>query len=473
MKNAKSLLAASVAVLALSGAAIASETSYEYYAHPTFFSSDSQVTLEADPRNDKAYTVGEKKELSENQLVFSGKNKVAVDSFAKDVMDILRSNSTEKVFNPNMPILRSELAVVLAEGLSIPTATPKYQYLDITSDYWAKSWIDKVLEEGVMIGYPDRKFRPDQPITKAEVFATLAQLISVDYDKNAAIPTLKGYKMEEIPTWANNCTKEVMASTLLEEVPEPEKVAKEKYLSKSQVAYLVGVLRSNYLANGSCNCAKAGKYTPSAINAKLDERVDARRANIGDQFSATTTKEVTIEGKTFAAGSKVIGEVVEVNRPGVKNPGYLKVKFNKIKDGSQCVELPKNVTQATADTFKRVNPVARIFAAPFSAAGRICGIAGRSAGAALNVAGNGTEGIGDDLSNVMADTLTFKFKPSARNFGRGFTRVFKGTYDIAKLAVSGTFGVLYEVTDEVVYLILPSKSADSSLNPNEEIMIVY
>ena len=52
------------------------------------------------------------------------------------------------------------MAVVLAEGLSIDKVVkPRYNYKDITCDYWAKSWIDKVLNEGVMIGYPDKKFR--------------------------------------------------------------------------------------------------------------------------------------------------------------------------------------------------------------------------------------------------------------------------------------------------------------------------
>lgn len=465
-------MAASVAVLALSGVAIASETSYEYYAHPTFFGSDSQVTVEAGLNNDRTYTVGEKKEISKNQVVFSGKDKVAVDSWTKDVMDLLKNNSTEKVFNPNMPILRSELAVVLAEGLNIPTVTPQYQYTDITSDYWAKAWIDKALAENVMIGYPDRKFRPDQPITKAEVFATLAQLIDVPTDGTSALPDLKGYKMQQIPNWAIKPTKEVMASTLLDEVPEPEKVASEKYLSKTQVAYLVGVLRQNYLLNGG-NTTLSQKYAPSYVTATLDERVDARHANIGDTFTATTTKQTTVNGTTFAAGAKVIGEVVEINRPGIHNPGYIKVKFVKIKDNTTCVELPKNVTEATSKCFKRVNPVARLFAAPFSAAGRVAGVAGRTAGAALNVAGNGTERLGDNLSNTMADGFSLKGKPAVKNFGRGFVTVFKGVYDLGKLAVSGTTGVIYEVADEVVYFILPSKSADSSLNPNEEIMIVY
>ena len=471
MKDGKCLFATAFAVVAMTGAAFASEANYEYYAHPTFYGSDTQVTVQAGLKNDSAYIVGEKGAPCKDQLRMGGKDNVLVDSWTKDVLNLLKNNTTEKVFNPNMPILRSELAVVLAEGLGIEAVQPRYQYLDIASDYWAKSWIDKALSENVMIGYPDRKFRPDQPITKAEVFATLAQLIEVPTDKSSLLPELKGYEMQEIPRWAIAPTKEVMASTLLDEVPEPEKVAKEKYLSKSQVAYLVGVLRQNYLFNSDCSLSK--KYAPTYVTAKMDERVDARRANIGDTFTATTTKEVTVGDKTFAAGATVVGEVVEINRPGVKNPGYVKVKFTKIKNKECCAELPKNVTEATSKCFKRVNFVARLLAAPFSATGRVAGVAGRSAGAALNVAGNGTERLGDNWSNVMADGFSLKGKPAVKNFGRGFVTVGKGIFDLAKIAVSGTFGVVYEVVDEVVYLILPSKSADSSLNPNEEIMIVY
>ncbi|MCQ2957997.1 MAG: hypothetical protein MJ180_03730, partial [Candidatus Gastranaerophilales bacterium] len=51
--------------------------------------------------------------------------------------------------------------------------------------------------------------------------------------------------------------------------------------------------------------------------------------------------------------------------------------------------------------------------------------------------------------------------------------VGKGVYDIAKESVSGTFGVIYEAFDELIYVFVPSLSNDSSLNPNEELVIVF
>ncbi|UKI41739.1 MAG: hypothetical protein L6V95_01415 [Candidatus Melainabacteria bacterium] len=48
-----------------------------------------------------------------------------------------------------------------------------------------------------------------------------------------------------------------------------------------------------------------------------------------------------------------------------------------------------------------------------------------------------------------------------------------GVVNVVKLAVSGTFGVVYEFTDEIRYLIVPSYSNDSSINPNEEMTIIF
>ena len=122
MKNLKGLFVASVIVMA-SSAVMAAESNFEYYAHPTMFGTQSQTTVGAGLNDNSAYVVGEKKLTPDTQTAMKGKSNVLVNSFVKDVMKILENNSTEKVFNPKMPILRSELAVVLSEGLSIKEPT--------------------------------------------------------------------------------------------------------------------------------------------------------------------------------------------------------------------------------------------------------------------------------------------------------------------------------------------------------------
>ena len=62
--------------------------------------------------------------------------------------------------------------------------------------------------------------------------------------------------MQHIPSWAYNATNEVIASGLLNSVPDTNKVINSEYLSKEQVAYLVGALRSN--SSFAKNLANAG-----------------------------------------------------------------------------------------------------------------------------------------------------------------------------------------------------------------------
>lgn len=465
MKNVKKLALSLSLVCLTAGAAFAGtdEQKVQAYAHPTMFGSQSQQMSNADA----SYITGGKIVKCSKQIGMTNKENVLTNAFVKDVLSIIKENSKE-VFNPKMPILRSELAVVLAEGLSIPETGKKYSYTDIGSGYWATNWIYKALSEGVMIGYPDKTFRPDQPITKAEVFATIATLIDVTPANSL---TFKGKTIQYIPNWAAPATKEVIASGLLENVPDSDKVINDEYLSKEQVAYLVGELRTRLLNKNTLGVN--GKYVPTALNIKLKERISARHSNVGETFTAKLTRPVTINGVEYSTKAKVKGEIVEVSRPGVHNPGYVKVKFTQLKEGNNVVEFPTNISEAQADVLKNPNIIARLVGAPLSFAGRTVGIVGRSGAGAVEVSGNGLENLGDNLSNTAVNTLSLHPGVGIKNLGQGVATVGKGVFDITKLAVSGTFGLVYEFVDELVYIILPSKSNNSSLNPGEELTIVY
>ncbi len=481
MRKITGILACMLVLLAVSSCAFAKDcqasNKIEAYAHPTMFGSQAQQTANAD----SSYIVGGKIVKSNNKIGIKNKDNVLVESWVKDIMALIKDQqpfANGQVFNPKMPVLRSELAVILSEGFNLKNKSASKSYSDINSEYWAKDWIYGATNAGVMIGYPDNKFRPDQPVTKAEVFATVAQLISVPIDRSLIVPPFKGKDIQYIPRWAITPTKEVVASKLLDQIPNPSKVNDDEYLSKEQVAYLIGALRQdwaykNSLAKDPNAPAGIKAYTPTVLNIKLADRLSARQSNIGDKFTAKTTKDVTIAGKCFKAGSLVKGEVVEVSRPGVKNPGYVKVKFTCIKDGDQCAEFPKNISQAQADVMKNPNFVARLFGFPFSGSARVVGVAVRTIGSAVSVAGNGAEQFGDNVSTALVDTFSLQPVAGVKNVGNAFVTVGKGLFDLCKLAVSGTFGVLYEVTDEIRYLIVPSYSNSSSLNPGEELNIIF
>lgn len=468
----KSCLLASVGALCLAASlslTCQAGQKTQSYAHPSLFGTQAQVMT----KDNTAYVTAGKVKRCPCVAPVIGKEHVFIKSWASNMLAMMERGYKGE-FNPKLPILRSELAILMAEGLAIDSATVKYNYTDIANDYWAKEWIDKALAADVMIGYPDRTFRPDQPVTKAEVFATIAKVIDVPFDRNGVFAKYNDQVIQQVPTWAVPATKEVVESNLLRNIPNTKKLINDEFLSREQVAYLVGTLRYTYLTSAA-NGQSIGSfsYRPTAISIKLSERISARTSNVGDIFTAETTKDVTIQGVTFPAGSTVKGIVDEVNRPGVKNPAYIKVRFVEISNDDTIMDLARDLAAVQVDVAKNPNIVSRVLAAPFSAAGRVAGVAGRTAGSGLDVAGDGLENLGDNLSDAFADTFSLHPLKGLKSVGSGFITIGKGVYDLSKLVVSGTFGVLYELGDEVKYIILPSSTNDSSLNPDEELTIIY
>ncbi len=481
MKGIKFFAATLIAGFVLAGAGFAQDcackkTNVEAYAHPSLFGSQ---TFEYST-DDGTYVKGGDIMKPKAGLAIRGKDDVMVKTWANGVLAFIKSQySNTELFNPKMPILRSEWAVVLAEGFNLAkneACTKKYA--DIAGNYWATGWICGALDADLMIGYPEGVFKPDQPITKAEVFATIAKIVDVAPSADDKALMFKGQKMEFIPTWANNATAEVLATKLLENVPDANKVAKAEYLSKEQVAYLVGALRTDIAYYQKLNLDKNStcalkKYTPVAISIKMDDRLSAKHSNIGDHFTAKTTKDVVINGTTFAEGSRVDGRVVDVKRPGWKDQGYIRVKFLTISNDVTSIDFPKTISEASAEAMKNPFFLSRILAFPLSGAGRVLGVVGRTGGAIADTCGNRLEETGDNLSNVCVETIAGHPGTGGKSLGFAFWSIGKGIYDLAKISVSGVFGVVYEVVDELVYVILPSASNDSSLNPNEELVIIF
>ena len=469
MKISKELLMAMGVICVTAGVATAAD-SIQAYAHPTLFGSQGHalVTAESD------VIVGGKIYKPCHVKTIEGKQNVVVGRFAKKMLGDMKAKMDAKrgaLYDPKMPVLRSELAFLISEGLGL-TKGDSTKYTDLSDGYWAKTEIERALTADVMIGYPDSTFKPDKAITKAEVFCTFAKLMNLESD--ASVPTLNGQTLKYVPEWAYKATNEVIASGLLNVVPNTDKVINDEYLSKEQVAYFISAMKRNFqidISKGAIGCAS--KYEPVAVKIKLSERISARTSNVGDTFTAKTTETVTLAGTTFPAGSTVKGKVTSVARPGVKRPGFIEVQFENIKNGDNCVDFPRHLSAAQAEVMKNPNIVSRVLGAPFSMVGRVAGVAGRTVSEGAEVIANGVEEYGGNWSDAFADTASLHPLKGLKSVGSSFITVGKGVYNLSKLAVSGTFGVLYEFYDECKYLIVPNTTNDSSLNPDEELTIIF
>lgn len=93
---------------------------------------------------------------------------------------------------------KSGTALLLALGLGVGafspmiTATPvtaqtqtQTQFSDVSSGYWAREFITSLSARGIIAGFPDGTFRPDEPVTRAQYAAMLRNAFNQSSVRNA------------------------------------------------------------------------------------------------------------------------------------------------------------------------------------------------------------------------------------------------------------------------------------------------
>lgn len=79
-------------------------------------------------------------------------------------------------FKPERSITRAEVATILARITGVTANGPLHQYPDVPATHWASTYIGLARQTGLMMGDPDGRFRPDEPISRAEVAVIAVRL---------------------------------------------------------------------------------------------------------------------------------------------------------------------------------------------------------------------------------------------------------------------------------------------------------
>ena len=89
-------------------------------------------------------------------------------------------------FRPNKYATRAEFATLLQKLFDKKNSKNAIKFKDLTPDYWASDAINKVSTTGLLKGYPAADFRPDQPVTRAEVLVAIATALKLKTPSNPA-----------------------------------------------------------------------------------------------------------------------------------------------------------------------------------------------------------------------------------------------------------------------------------------------
>ena len=93
-------------------------------------------------------------------------------------------------FRPDAPITRAELTKIAAGFFSDPRVAATYdgRFSDVHGAEWYISYLMTAIKEGLIEGYPDGSFRPDRPITRAETCTIVNRTLGRKPEKDHLLP---------------------------------------------------------------------------------------------------------------------------------------------------------------------------------------------------------------------------------------------------------------------------------------------
>ena len=116
---------------------------------------------------------------------------------------------SDKTFKPDAPITRAEFATIATRFYDKATKTyDSDPYTDVATS-WARQYIDHAAELGIIHGYDDGSFKPENNITRAETATLVNNVLGRTPDKDHLLSGMK--------TWPDNADTTAWFYTAIQE----------------------------------------------------------------------------------------------------------------------------------------------------------------------------------------------------------------------------------------------------------------
>lgn len=77
------------------------------------------------------------------------------------------------------------LAGVTLAGLALPASAQTAEFSDVSASYWARPFIESLAAQGIIAGFPDGTFKPDQPVTRSQFAAIVRNAFNQPLTRSA------------------------------------------------------------------------------------------------------------------------------------------------------------------------------------------------------------------------------------------------------------------------------------------------
>lgn len=140
-------------------------------------------------------------------------------------------------FRPNTFITRAQFAAIAAKALNLPAASNSRIFVDVPSSFWGAGAIAAVSNAGLVGGFPDGTFRPNDQITRAQALVILTKALKTT---NPDLAGLNRYgDLAAVPEWAKDSIARAANAGIIVNFPSATLIEPNRVSTRGEVAALM------------------------------------------------------------------------------------------------------------------------------------------------------------------------------------------------------------------------------------------
>ena len=153
----------------------------------------------------------------------------------------------DRMYKPYRNISRAEFATMLAKGFNkdFCSTAPEKLFSDVPTNHWANSAITVAVHNDLLKGYPNGKFLPNNNVTRVEALCAMSKAINCgEMDNCKAQEVLSRYSDgKQVPEWAIIPIAKALDNGALKNSPNPNRINPFAEATRADIAAMLQNIR--------------------------------------------------------------------------------------------------------------------------------------------------------------------------------------------------------------------------------------
>lgn len=171
-------------------------------------------------------------------------NDVPDNYWAKPYIDALSSRGLtsgfeDGLFRPDQPVTRAQIANIVSRAFDLKEDKEALAFSDVSGDYWAREPIEEVVKGGFMTGFPDNTFAPDAPVTRTQSLITLVSGLGIEPPTDVQASLDRYTDASAIPNWADEKVAAATAGGLVTNYPNLDQLKPNEPTTRAELSAFI------------------------------------------------------------------------------------------------------------------------------------------------------------------------------------------------------------------------------------------